>query len=222
MSTSFHLHTLARMPLRYHQAYLYIVTQRQKDEAFFTLDKKFIDPKLIQRRYSDSIVSPKISQIGGGNRIVKKKSQSWSGSDIEKALADPTLPDVDLFISNLRKMNTIGEEPKANNKPIREEERGLLPLRRVDEEKYGAISDDAKDESKKELTRKISTDLRLNPVPYNPVPESWHWLFRTGLAWAIIAITLVISVLALVLQIISYVDSALNPTPPCVPNVTGW
>ena len=226
------MHTLLSAPysppqtsvhmLHYHQAYLYIATQRQKGEAFFTLDKKFIDPKLIKRRYSDSIVSPKIRQIGG-NVIVKKKSQSWSGSDIEKALADPALPDIDSFRANFQRMRSIDEVTEKNENQKHSEESSLLHLRRVDEENYGAVDHDTKEEeSKHEIKRKISRELRLTPVPYTPVPESWHWAFKSGMAWAIIAITLLISILALVLQINSYVDSALHPTPPCVPNVTAW
>ena len=120
-------------------------------------------------------------------------------------------------------MRSIEEVSEENGKQNRSEESGLLQLRRVDEENYGAtdFEDTKEDESKQKLTRKISSELRLTPVPYEPVPESWHWVFKSGIAWATIVITLLISVLALVLQINSYVDSALHPTPQCVPNATG-
>lgn len=186
-------------------AYLYILTQRHKKTAFFALDKKFIDPALIRRRYSaPSAISPRIQHIAI-DRIQKKKSRSWSGSEMEKALEDPALPDINTFIASF-------EADGGGKKATQNERSGLLDveLQRTTDDDYGATD-----------FGKLS-ELRLSKVPYEPVPDSWPWICKSGMAWIVIIVTSIISILGLLLQLKQYVETALHPTPRCVPkNITG-
>lgn len=188
-------------------AYLYILTQRRQGAAFFKLDKQFISAIAVRRCHSE----PAISSITALTRPVKAASRSWSGAEMSKALsaADPTLSSMNTFLDSLRKP---------------EDEKSLIEMSKS---KYGAAfdhSDDDDDDNDNNDSNQLCTQpsgpvaIHLCPVPYEPVPESCHWVFKEGMAWCIIVISLIISVVALVLQLKQYVEDALHPKPLCVPN----
>ena len=124
---------------------------------------------------------------------------------MEKALEDPALPDINTFIASF-------EADGGGKKATQNERSGLLDveLQRTTDDDYGATN-----------FGKLS-ELRLSKVPYEPVPDSWPWICKSGMAWIVIIVTSIISVLGLFLQLKQYVDAALHPTPRCVPkNITG-
>lgn len=126
---------------------------------------------------------------------------------MKKALEDPKLPDINNFIASF--------EADGGGKKVTQNERSglLVEMRRTTDDDY----DDYGGTNVGKLSR-----LRLAKVPYEPVPDSWHWMCKSGMAWIVIIVTLIISLLGLFLQLKQYVEAALHPKPLCVPkNITG-